>query len=153
MRHDYAFVSRWEVAATPERCWAELSRVLRSGGVTWWPAVRIIAAPPDPQPGGEIVLGVRSPLGYTLRVTLTLTEVVPARAIAVVSAGDLDGRGRLQLDEAPGGAVLTWTWEVTTRRRWMRVAGPALRPAFVAAHRAVMRRGERGFATQIASAR
>lgn len=153
MRHDYAFVSRWHVAASPDRCWAVLEESLRSGVVPWWPAVRFEQVTADAgtalTPGDPIRLVVQSPIGYRLRITLTLTEVIAGRALAATSAGDLAGRGRLDLASADSGSELTWTWQVEVRKRWMRVVGPAVRPAFEAAHRAVMRRGERGLAAYV----
>lgn len=142
----YAFVSRWTVPASCAECWALLERGLRPGPLPWWPAVRVEAAPRPPAEGGVVDLTVHSPVGYRLRVGLTLTEVTPPHVIAATSAGDLVGRGVLALSDGSAGALLTWTWEVEVRRPWMRRASPALRPVFEAAHRTVMRRGERGFA-------
>ena len=153
MRHDYAFVSRWHVVASPDRCWAVLEESLRTGVVHWWPAVRFEQVTADAgtalAPGDTIRLVVRSPIGYRLRITLALTEVIAGRAIAATSAGDLAGRGRLDLVSAGTGSELTWSWQVEVRKRWMRAVGPVVRPAFEAAHRAVMSRGERGLAVHL----
>jgi hypothetical protein len=90
-------------------------------------------------------LRVRSPWGYRLRVVLTVTDLVPARRLAAVSEGDLVGKGSLHLAlrRLATGARLTWVWEVSATRRWMRLTAPVLRPVFAAAH-TLMRRGERG---------
>lgn len=153
MRQDYAFLSRWEVPATAEECWAILEDALRDGAIPWWPAVRVGRAPRNPAPGDEVTLVVRSPLGYRLRVELRLTEVSAPTVIAAESAGDLIGRGRLEVAPANGGAVLTWRWEVEPTRRWMRAGAFVLRPAFTAAHRVVMYRGEKGFRALVAERR
>ena len=147
----YAFVSEWEADASAAQCWALLERALRPGPVPWWPAVRVDAVPEPLAPGGNIALTVRSPVGYRLHVGLTLTAVSPPRALAATSGGDLVGRGSLDIADRPGGARLTWTWQVEVRRPWMRRASPVLRPVFEAAHRTVMRRGERGFARLLAA--
>lgn len=151
MRHGYAFESEWAVEASPSQCWAVLERALRDRSPSWWPALHVAAVPAELRIGDEVVLEVRSPLGYRLRVVLTITELRRPWAIAASSIGDLAGRGRLDLVEAPTGTVLTWLWQVEPTRRWMRVAGVVLRPAFAAAHAVVMRRGGRGFAAAVAA--
>lgn len=140
----YAFVSRWAVPAAPERCWAELERMLRPAAVPWWPAVRIDEAPPALVTGARIGLVVRSPLGYRLRMRLTVTSVAPGRGVAVASSGDLAGTGGLDVAAAADGSVLTWTWRVETEKPWMNAAAWVLRRPFEAAHARVMRRGEAG---------
>lgn len=145
MRRAYAFRSRWVVPAPATRCWALLEQSLRTGEVPWWPAVRIVPLPGAPTVGQVVRGEVRSPWGYRLHLALTLTALTAPRLIAAESAGDLVGRGRLELqDHGTAASALTWTWEVTLTRPWMRIASPVLRPAFVAAHAMVMRRGERG---------
>lgn len=146
----YSFLSRWDVPATPERCWGELQRMLRPGAVSWWRAVRVAEAPPALGPGSEVVLVVRSPLGYRLRVQLRVTEIVEGRSVAATSTGDLRGAGRLDIVAAAGGSILTWRWDVETGKRWMNAAAPALRPIFVRAHTHVMRRGEAGLRSALA---
>lgn len=122
-----------------------LERSLVPGRLAWWPAVRVLAAPPHPRAGDRLALEVRSVFGYRLRLDLTIVDVAPPRRLVAVSAGDLAGRGSLEIARDEHGAALIWTWEVETRRAWMRITGPVLRPAFVVAHTLVMRRGERGF--------
>lgn len=163
----FRFVSRWEVAASPERCWQMLEDALRRGRLPWWPAVRVDPlGVTSPAVGDDLALEVRSPLGYRLRVRLTLTEVAPPHVIAATSDGDLAGRGRLEIARTPAPRVsaatapasgapasdLVWTWEVAVWRPWMRALSPVLRPLYVLAHREVMRRGERGFARALAAA-
>ncbi|MBN9214345.1 MAG: hypothetical protein ABS62_08435 [Microbacterium sp. SCN 70-200] len=152
MRHAYAFTSRWHIAATREQCWAGLADALHTGPISWWPAVRVATAPAEITPGAVVVLEVRSPLGYRLRVRLTIVAVDPPTRLEATSSGDLAGIGILTLTDVPGATTLTWTWQVEVRRRWMRATGAVLRPAFAAAHRAVMRRGEQGFAAYVAAA-
>lgn len=150
----YRFVSTWATHVPPERCWSILERSLRDGRIAWWPQVEIHGVGIRGADGGGTVrvepdeplrMRVRSPLGYALEVELRLTEVEAPRRLAARSRGDLDGGGTLDIHRTEDGSDLVWTWTVTPRRRWMRVTGPLLRPAFAAAHTAVMRRGERGF--------
>ncbi|MDR7185965.1 hypothetical protein J2X85_003001 [Microbacterium trichothecenolyticum] len=146
MSATYSFVSRWRVPASPERAWAELERMLRPGaGPRWWPALTLPMPPRRIVPGERMVLAVRSPLGYSLRVLLELRDIEPGRAIGASSEGDLRGSGLVTVD-ADGGAasVITFHWDVETRLAWMNASGWMLRPVFERAHAYVMRRGETG---------
>lgn len=158
MRHHYVFISRWIVPAPVERCWDLYEEALASGVVPWWPAVRVEPSVARPGVGDLVRLEVRSPWGYRLRVALTITEALAPVVLAATSIGDLTGRGRLELAPcavgarpAAEGAALVWRWEVELDRRWMRIASPVLRPAFVLAHGLVMRRGRRGLVTALAA--
>lgn len=147
----YSFVSRWRVPVAPQRAWDELERELLPGaGGDWWPGVTVPMPARRVEPGERIVLAVRSPLGYALRMRLEIVAVEPGRAIAAASDGDLRGSGRVTVAEDGDGASLTFHWDVETRRAWMNATAFALRPVFERAHGHVMRRGERGLRAQLA---
>lgn len=142
----YSFVSRWVLPAPPEQAWRELEHALEPGaGPRWWPGLTLPMAPRRVVAGERLVLAVRSPLGYALRVRLELTDVQPGRALGALADGDLRGHGRVEVaaDES-GGTTVTFRWHVETRQPWMNVTAWVLRPAFERAHAHVMRRGERG---------
>ncbi|KIC57417.1 hypothetical protein [Microbacterium hominis] len=147
MPQEYSFTSHWLLPVSVEECWARCEAALMAGEVPWWPAVGLEPRRTALAPGDIVHLRVRSPWGYRLRVVLTVTDLVPARRLAAVSGGDLVGKGSLHLAPASApatGARLTWVWEVSATRRWMRLTAPVLRPVFAAAHTLIMRRGERG---------
>jgi hypothetical protein len=123
--------------------------MLRDGAVPWWPGVCLAPAPIEPAVGAEFVLVVRSPIGYRLRVNLRITQVEPERLIAADAAGDLRGRGSIIAHAADEGSILTFFWDVETRRAWMNLTAPVLGPVFVRAHERVMARGERGLRTAL----
>lgn len=153
MPQAYSFVSRWLVAAPADHVWDALERMLSTttqtvdtpGGRGWWPGLSTPMPPRRLVPGERIVLQVRSPLGYGLRMLLELSDVEPGRAVGARSDGDLRGSGRVTVDSAGEAAsVVTWCWDVETRRAWMNATAWVLRPAFERAHAHVMRRGELG---------
>ncbi|WP_214467121.1 hypothetical protein [Microbacterium flavescens] len=164
MPAEYSFVSRWSVPAAADRTWREVERVVtsptavtaattRSGdsGLTWWRGVHVEEAPATLEPGAIVRLAVRSPIGYRLRISLTIVEVAPGRALSATSAGDLRGRGRLRVErDGDAASVVVFHWDVATERRWMNVGARALRPAFERAHAHVMRAGERGLREELA---
>ncbi|GAA5197605.1 hypothetical protein [Microbacterium jejuense] len=141
----YSFVSRWRVNASADRVWREIEGMLRPGAArAWWPGVTLPLAPRRLVPGERLVLQVRSPLGYDLRMRLQLTDIQPGRAIGALSDGDLRGSGRLTVEKDGEAASVTVLWQVETRRAWMNATAWLLRPAFERAHAHVMRRGEAG---------
>jgi hypothetical protein len=152
MAAPYRFRTRWFIAVPPDRCWDEILAALRPGAATWWPGVHVESAPERLEAGGRVVLAVRSPVGYRLRMRLDLTSVVPGTSLEAASVGDLDGTGAMVLQPAAGGTAIIFRWEVRLRRRWMRATSAVLRPVFVAAHTAVMRRGESGFRRRVSDA-
>lgn len=120
----------------------------------WWPGLTLPMAPRRLVPGERMVLAVRSRLGYVLRMRLQLTEIAQGRSVSAASDGDLRGGGRVVVDEDGAEAsVVTFQWDVETRRRWMNATAWALRPAFERAHAHVMRRGEQGMRALLAGAR
>lgn len=179
----YQFRSVWNLTAPPERCWNELLR--RQSWRRWWPALRGSAGRSTAQDGqwpgqaldvGSVVpLTVRSPLGYHLRVRLTVTQWRPPHWLAVVSDGDLAGSGYASFTETTkpwsgngtaarpqtavgpqtgvrvsAGTQLRIVWRVSTRLAWMNRIAPVAAPVFRAAHAAVMWQGRRHFAEYLA---
>lgn len=148
----YAFVSRWELPVAAERMWHEIERMLRPGAdLRWWPGVDVEMPPRRIAAGERTVMTVRSPLGYRLRMLLTITRVESGRTIAADSGGDLRGSGRVVVHPiGPTASVVTIHWDVTTSRVWMNVTARALRPLFTWAHARVMQHGERGLRQALA---
>jgi hypothetical protein len=147
----YAFESRWDVPAPPDRCWPLLEQALQPGP-SWWPGVTVPDPPDRIEPGALLTFRVRSRLGYVLRMRLRITDVRRGVRIAAASTGDLDGQGSVEV--APGEAgrtLITIRWHVVTRRRWMNATARVLRPVFEAAHASVMRDGERALCAAVAS--
>jgi hypothetical protein len=146
MSAEYAFVTRWSVDASEERCWAEFERMLLSDtGESWWPGFEIVERPSRLAVGEELTLSVRSPLGYGLRVRVTITAVERGSEIAAASVGDLRGTGRVVIEPDGAGTTVTFHWNVVTEKAWMNATAGILRPAFERAHAHVMAAGEKGF--------
>ena len=145
----YAFTSTWHIDAPVDACAAAFTQMFTSpdGRATdsWWRGVRVESAPARIAVGERVLLGVRSPLGYRLRVELTITAWRADSEIAATSVGDLTGQGSITLHaRSADAASVTIVWTVTTERAWMTKTSVLLRPVFTAAHAWVMRDGERG---------
>lgn len=143
----YRFRSRWHLPAARAWCWSEIEHALLPGGdIAWWRGVGVTTPPERILPGESFVLAVRTPFRYRLRTLLLLDEVRPGESLSARAAGDLRGRGRVDLFDGPTPAttVVDFSWDVATAPRWMNVTAPLLRPVFARAHRIVMAEGERG---------
>jgi hypothetical protein len=95
--------------------------------------------------GPDIHVVAGSPVGYRLRFRLHDIVQTPTERVTLQSSGDLAGRASMELgavDDAH--STIDVSWHVDVTRRWMRAAGPLMRPVFVLAHDAVMSAGERG---------
>lgn len=153
---DYSFRTRWTVAAPPAACWAAIERLVTGDGSNtaageWWRALRIERPAAALARGARFAMSVRAPFGYRLRATLRITELEAGRTATAQSTGDLAGHGRIEVAPQGSGSAIRIAWDVTVGRRWMRVTGPVLRPAFVLAHWWVMRAGERGIRRALAA--
>ncbi|ABY22523.1 conserved hypothetical protein [Renibacterium salmoninarum ATCC 33209] len=147
--HHYSLHTVWRLPASSERCWHELV-VLRSWQ-HWWPAFQLSSpsSSHDPSIGEELMLTVRSPLGYKLRVGLKITDITHLSRLQVSGSGDLNGVGGTNFadegsSEQPK-TVISIGWTVRTTKRWMNLLAPVAAPAFSWAHRKVMADGERRF--------
>lgn len=164
MPAEYSFGSRWVLPVRPESVWRELERTLLPGDPhrAWWPGLTVTMPARRLRAGERMVVTVRAPLGYRLRVLLEVTEIDPGRTLAATSTGDLRGAGRLTVAAAAAagtaagggaGTVVVFEWDVQTRRPWMNAAAWLLRPVFERAHAHVMRRGDAGLRALLAGGR
>lgn len=137
----YSFSSRWHVAAPRERVWSVFEGLLTADDpFVWWPGMNS-----ERRGGEDIHVSAGSPFGYTLRFRLHDIEPTPMQQVTLRSDGDLAGTAAMllsRIDDANSAIDVSWHVDVTPR--WMRMSRFALRPAFVLAHDAVMRAGERG---------
>ncbi|NDL57285.1 hypothetical protein [Phytoactinopolyspora mesophila] len=148
----YQFGSVWVVAVPLSRCWDFLTSPGQRW-FDWWPRLREIEIQRTSRlVGSRAVCTWKSPLGYRLRTSLLVTEVVEGTRVRMAAGGDLTGLAEVALSELPGGGTrIDVTWWVHTTRTWMNLLAPALRPLFLLGHRAVMRGGERGLRQALAA--
>ncbi|GAA3660618.1 hypothetical protein [Microbacterium marinilacus] len=144
MAAPYSFRTVWRVDALPDRVWRALTAAVTGRSASWWRAMRVVSPARRIDRGEQMRAEVHAPLGYRLRLVLTLTRVRPGHAISAESSGDLEGRGSVEVRREGAGSEVRFAWDVEVRRRWMRLLDPVLRPVFAVAHRMVMRAGERG---------
>lgn len=137
---EFTFTSHWSVPATGDAVWSVLSDASAWPG--WWPGIRdavVIRSGAADGLGRRTALSVGSPVGYTLRFGVELTEVDRGRFAAARVVGDLRGRGSWSLTERAGSTHMQIVWAVSSDRWLVR----ALSPVAGWAHGRVMADGER----------
>lgn len=145
--NDYHFISRWDLAAPIEEVFGALRDYTQYP--VWWRDVRQVrlSRNGDEQGIGMVVrYRIQSPLLYSLAFDIELVDFAEPTLISTRASGQLDGTGVWRLAEAEPGTSASYFWDVATTRPWMNIVAPIARPAFIAAHRSVMKRGAAGLA-------
>jgi hypothetical protein len=139
----FEFVSIWHFDASVQAVWGIL--VDPATWPQWWNGLE--ASNVDHHPLGSIgsssELLWRSPLGYKLKLQLTLTQALEPRHTVFTSDGDLVGSGRCDLS-GDDSTTVTIIWRVSPTKPWMKALGTLLAPIFKVNHASLMRAGERG---------
>jgi hypothetical protein len=146
----YRFVTTWRFEAPAGAVWEALREP--EGYPRWWPGVEEVEllAPGEPDGAGKHVrITLRSRLPYRLRFEVVGLAVRAPDRVLVASRGELDGIGRWTIRQDGDVATATYRWDVATRKPWMNLVGPLLRPAFVWNHHVVMRWGAEGLARHL----
>lgn len=142
----FHFDSTWRPDADIDRVWDILADI--DSWPDWWPGVLstwVLDRGTLEAEGRRAQVVVASPMGYTLRFTVTITEAVKPRAATITVSGDLRGTGRWWAVTDGERVDLGFMWCVVTRRRPVRL----LRPAASWAHKRVMEAGLRGLNRQV----
>ena len=150
--YPYRIVSHWRAAGRIEDIYAIL--VDAESLPLWWPeayrSVRTLAEGDADGVGRVTAITTRGALPYNVNWQVTLTEVRAPTLIRLDASGDVEGRGEWQLQQEGGDVTLRYDWRVRVGKRWMQRFEWLLKPAFVANHNWVMRRGERGLRGELA---
>lgn len=121
----FRFDRTWAFDVHPEHLWATLART--EDYPRWWPWLRELSGA-GLVPGGSTDCVIRAPVPYALRLTLTVTDLVPGQRVEAVATGDLSGQGRLELTPKGRTSLVRLAWEVELRRPVLRAAGRFGRP-------------------------
>lgn len=138
----YRFLTTWLLEAERQAVWDVLADV--RSWPQWWPgveSVRELAAGDAHTVGSRYRVRWRAPIGYSVEFDFTVESVDEPRRMAGRSVGDLEGEGVWRLFEEGGVTAVTYEWEVTATRAWMRALGPLPRPIFRWSHDRLMAKG------------
>lgn len=89
--------------------------------------------------GARFTATVRAPAGYELSATIETVEAQRPTRLRMRSSGDLDGGGVWELRQLATGTDVRFTWDVTTRHRWVNLLTPVARSLFEWSHGVVVR--------------
>ena len=153
--HEYAFVSRWHIPATPVEAAAILSDA--AALPRWWSAVYLAVEPESSAgnpAGGAWRVHSRGWLPYTLRWSFERTHEDLPRAFGLRAWGDLNGTGEWEFHAAPGGGTeASFVWRVRADKPLLRYLSWLFKPIFSANHRWAMAQGELAIAHEAARRR
>jgi hypothetical protein len=88
---------------------------------------------------------VRAPLPYSLRFSVTVLRVEPARLIETEVGGDIAGPARLEMGPAPEGSTARLVWSVEVRDPVLRAGARLGRPLMEWGHEWVVANGVNQF--------
>ena len=149
-------ISRWRLDCQPAQVWDLLSSTEQ--WPQWWrqlERVEILRGTGATSEGGaETMLHWRSPLGYSCRVlSLTTRREQDAHGRGEIesrSQGCFRGAGLWVIEpSAPRQVDITYRWEVSLHKPWMRLFAPVLRGVLSWNHFNVMQSGAQGMAQQL----
>ena len=146
----YRFLTTWVLEAPREDVWSVIQAV--EEWPSWWRGVEVVERLEE---GDERGLGSvyrhrwRSRLPYTVRFDIRTTRVEPPFALEGEARGELEGTGRWRFYEEDTTTVVTYEWDVVTKRPWMNALAPVGRPVFVWSHNVVMRWGGESLARRL----
>ncbi len=151
MAAEYAFVTRWEIAAPLAEVWSVIYDVER--WPQWWKGVEVqmLRDGDHTGTGAKVAFIWKAALPYKLHFSMTTVQVIRGERIDGKASGELEGVGTWLFHAANSDTtVIEYHWQVRTTSRWMNRLSFILKPVFRANHNVVMRRGERGLKRELA---
>lgn len=145
----YHFLSEYTLTSDREAIWSALIAVRE--WPAWWRGLTRIdvvrEATSDDGLGAIYRNHVRAPTGYGFAFSTETTEVDRLRRIDFVMSGEIVGRGRYLVADAPsGGTNVSYAQLVETPKWWMNLFAPLARAAFTWNHDKLMTDFGRGLA-------
>jgi uncharacterized protein YndB with AHSA1/START domain len=136
---------RYHFDASPGEVWAALADT--AGYRRWWPWVAAFDG--DRLAAGDAWrCAVRPPLGYTVRFTIHLDEVVRPTSVAARVAGEIRGDARIELEPCGDGCALRLTSTLAPGNRAFALLAAIARPIVRRGHDWVLDTGARQFAAR-----
>lgn len=141
--HHYSFRSTWRINAPKQLVEQKIENI--ESWPDWWQGVEsaTIHHKNSHYIGSRAGITWKAPLGYRLRLTITITDHAPGQLLHFTSAGDLDGYGSWSFKEKSSRTDMVIIWEVRTTKPWMNRLAFILKPLFIRGHHTVMKNGEK----------
>jgi uncharacterized protein YndB with AHSA1/START domain len=147
---DYHLLSTWRIAAPLAQVYATI--LDSPDWPQWWPAVKRVEALVAGDADGVNSVwryAWQGKLPYRLAFDVRISRVESLVAIEGIAQGDLDGTGGWYFSNEGEVSIVRYDWHVRSRRGWMNLLAPLLRPLFICNHALVMQQGGEGLARRL----
>lgn len=134
----FRFDRTWAFDVPPGDLWPTLTRT--EDFPRWWPWLEEFSGD-GLVPAGRSRCAVKAPVPYTLRFTVTVTDLVPGERVEAAVAGDLSGWARLEIASRGRGSRVRLAWDLTLERPVLRGAARFGRPLMEWGHDWVVNTG------------
>ncbi len=145
-KYQYHFETFWSFESNIEPIWALISGVDYE---KWWISVstqQLKKGSCDNGVGAIYKTKFKTKLPYDFTFTSELVNIESPHLLELKVFGELEGKGTWHLSQKGSVTHVHYTWQVNTKKKWMNVLTPLLRPIFVWNHNQVMREGANGIA-------
>jgi uncharacterized protein YndB with AHSA1/START domain len=122
--------------------WSMITQVDRYP--TWWPWLRSFNAT-ELKAGAEWQCRVQPPLPYSLRLVITIEDVVAEESVAATVSGDVEGTAELRLLDIPDGSEAHLTSALAPSSRPLKLIARAALPVVRFGHDWVLDTGAKQF--------
>jgi uncharacterized protein YndB with AHSA1/START domain len=146
----YNFITTWKIKAPVAAVWAVIYDY--ESWPAWWKAVtkaETIDEGNNSGLGKKVRYKWKSILPYTLSFAVTSTKIEYPFIMEGISEGELQGKGKWELEELDGITVVRCSWNVNTNKKWMNLLAPLLKPLFNWNHSVAMKWGAEGIAKKV----
>jgi hypothetical protein len=150
MNKQYFFLTKWVIKSPVQPVWDAIYS--SEFWPSWWKgviSVEEIKKGDDNGLGSIRVYMLRSPLYYSLKFELLLTDRQDLRFLKGNASGDLVGTGAWYFNESEGVTTVECHWHVETTIKWMNAFAPLLSPLFSYNHKIVMQQGAKCLAQKL----
>jgi uncharacterized membrane protein len=142
MASPFLFDRTWHFEASAADVWSGITRT--DAFPKWWTWLREFDSDGIYE-GAEAHAVIRAPLAYSLRLDVSVSEVIAEQRVVAAVTGDLVGAARVELREDEQGTQVRMQFELELRDPWLRRFSVVARPLMVWAHDVVCDIGVRQF--------
>lgn len=140
----YRFITTWHIDRPITEVWEILIKF--EHWPMWWKNIKHVRLekPKNKQDKFIFHFTWKGVLPYSLTFPVTITNLELMRRIEGKAQGDLEGKGICDITSTKTQTTIIFTWDVTTKKRWMNLVAPIAKPIFVWNHNRIMQEGAKG---------
>lgn len=146
----YHMKSVWEISAPLEKVYESIAD--SSAWSRWWPDVDqsyLVSANENDGIGSVWHYVWKTYYFWKLSFDIKLIEIEPLKRVSGIASGDLEGFGTWEFINKGQNTVVTYDWDVSIARPWMKILSPLLHSLFIKNHEVIMQRGGEGLSKWI----